>query len=690
MLIACLNFYNEINALKKSLKSYLPYVDKVIAIDGAYRGYPAPKYNSTDRSVNYLSSFKKVEVRSPKSFWKDQITKRSEFFKHAKPGDFLFIIDADEIVEDARGLKNLPVDLDVGLVTIKSPIYRNPYGEPRILKYRKGLRYHQRHHWIFDGDSLFCSHQEVGPGLISERLPIIIKHKRNLGKSPQELHRKNMYRQKQKVKEGVYGMASIQPLKIASITSFDPAGISHNLSEAVTSTTPHKMISYRASNNYIKYPTHKKLANLKSVEEFDIVHVHMGLRLYTGRFKRPLNQRLVSHHHGTMYRRSPSDHDTLDRKMRAIRLASTLELTKYAPDLTWLPNPIPAAKYRKMTKGRERKGKFRICHSPTSKGFKGTEQLKKAVSNLKAKGLPIELVFVWRKSHAECLKIKSTCDITFDSFWLGIQVSGLEAAAMGQPVIAGDKEVANLYKAHLGYVPYIFADTQQKIEDQIEKLVRDEEHFENERKRIQDYVFKRHDYGPVASSYMKILGAGPILGTGPSLPVQKLVSKKHGVRYKVLARVVNPIDGKLIFGKDRIISNEELEEAKYLMSGMDYKKKKEEEKMGQEWYIVKVRLIDPKTGLLLHGTSKRIPLTEAVRLKKEGVKGLDDVKLPKGEAKKVSRQTKVAQPKERKLKPQHNIKQGGKTTTTWPCKNCGCNFVAKSKAGLAAHMRKHG
>src|ERR1019366_9515060 len=82
--------------------------------------------------------------------------------------------------------------------------------------------------------------------------------------------------------------------------------------------------------------------------------------------------------------------------------------------------------------------RVRICHTPTNDRVKGTVSLDCILPDLMDKGWPIEYVKIINTKHQGCLRIKASCDITFDSYWLGIQGSGLEAAAMGQPVIAGD------------------------------------------------------------------------------------------------------------------------------------------------------------------------------------------------------------------------------------------------------------
>src|SRR5574340_745955 len=101
----------------------------------------------------------------------------------------------------------------------------------------------------------------------------------------------------------------------------------------------------------------------------------------------------------------------------------------------------------------------------------------------------------------------ATCDILFDSFWLGIQGSGLEAAAMGLPVVAGDADVAALYKQHVGEVPYTVALDELQLQRQLERLAVDAEYRASEAARAHAYVLAVHDYAAVGARYEAMLAA---------------------------------------------------------------------------------------------------------------------------------------------------------------------------------------
>ena len=76
---------------------------------------------------------------------------------------------------------------------------------------------------------------------------------------------------------------------------------------------------------------------------------------------------------------------------------------------------------------------------------------------------------------------------------------------MGQPVIAGDAAVAQLYRAELGAVPYTFAADGTELEAAIERLATDHAHYQAEAARVHAYCRRVHDYPAVAARYARIL-----------------------------------------------------------------------------------------------------------------------------------------------------------------------------------------
>jgi len=74
---------------------------------------------------------------------------------------------------------------------------------------------------------------------------------------------------------------------------------------------------------------------------------------------------------------------------------------------------------------------MRVGHSPTEPKLKGSAVLEHVIGELRAAGVPIEFVRIEKLPHGEALAVKATCDVVFDSFFLGLQGSGWKRARWG-------------------------------------------------------------------------------------------------------------------------------------------------------------------------------------------------------------------------------------------------------------------
>jgi hypothetical protein len=320
-------------------------------------------------------------------------------------------------------------------------------------------------------------------------------------------------------------------LRIVAGCGFDPGGAAYRFHNALTEHTPHGTAFIRfltRRNNPNNTPTQIN-ATLKPGKakarahllDADVVHCHIDplLTQNAGLAKRPRpNQILVRHYHGTQFngaghQRPDADQVPVlsiphDDTHGYVLVGARLQICALRPGrIQWLPIPMPVQRYSAMAAGRQRGPVFRVAHSPTRALIKGTKEFRKAIANLQKRGVPIEAVMIEKKPHVEALAMKATADASFDSFALGIQGSGLEAASMGQPVIAGDARVRDLHINEVGYCPYTFADNQEQLENQLERLATDPAFYAEEQRRVNAFVRQYHDYPMVAARYQKILEA---------------------------------------------------------------------------------------------------------------------------------------------------------------------------------------
>jgi len=98
---ACYIVFNNEATIRESLTSILPYVEKVVAVDGAYRDYPHKEAKSTDATKEIF-----FEVCADKLIWIDsdaawpsQAVKRTQYLDHVPVGKWFIQIDGDEVIE---------------------------------------------------------------------------------------------------------------------------------------------------------------------------------------------------------------------------------------------------------------------------------------------------------------------------------------------------------------------------------------------------------------------------------------------------------------------------------------------------------------------------------------------------------------------------------------------------------------
>jgi hypothetical protein len=318
-------------------------------------------------------------------------------------------------------------------------------------------------------------------------------------------------------------------LRIVQGTAYDAGNACYRFHTSVNEYLPHTSAFVRyitRNNNPFDCPTQyngtKDPATVRALLlSADVVHCHIDPRLtrQVGMPRRPRKgQVIIRHYHGTQFNgqgvqeadadQVPMLSATSDDIDGFVLVGARLTLCALRPGrIQWLPITVPVDRYAAMVMPRVPGGPFRIAHSPTWSAIKGTKEFLRACARLNKRGVAVEPVLIKRLSHANALALKATADACFDSFALGIQGSGLEAAAMGQPVIAGDAKVADLYREHVGHVPYTFAGDEAQLEAAIERLALDHAFRAAEAERVNQYVRAYHDYPVVARRYADILAA---------------------------------------------------------------------------------------------------------------------------------------------------------------------------------------
>jgi len=311
--------------------------------------------------------------------------------------------------------------------------------------------------------------------------------------------------------------------RVLQLTQYDPGSAVYRYHSAAN-TVPgvrSALVRYGYSNPHCHLrqwdgEIHRQTVELLAMTA-DVIHCHMDYRAlhHDLRYVLRTNQRAAITYHGSVL---PGDEarvfvDTAaDRRMHAIRFGARPYHGRFGVE-HYLPIPMPVADYAALAASEEARavrsaGTFRVAHSPTKRAIKGTAEFLEAVDQVRGRGIALEAVLIEDMEHGAALRLKATCHATFDSFWLGMQGSGLEAAAMGQPVLAGDAEAAKEAAAlNAGVIPWTFCDSAASLAAALERLATEPAYYTKETARVGRYVKRVHDYSAVGAHYATILQA---------------------------------------------------------------------------------------------------------------------------------------------------------------------------------------
>lgn len=175
-----------------------------------------------------------------------------------------------------------------------------------------------------------------------------------------------------------------------------------------------------------------RAAQKHSLWDFDTYVLEGGMSFFRdGRDVKMLKDRgrhIVSNYHGLDLRMRGAIKPVWD----ATELHTTCEFDLFLryDELEYLFLPFDSSM---ISPAQPEGDRIRICHAPRIRSVKGTEDILKAVEKL-SRTLPVDMVLIENMTHAEALKLKSTCHIAVDQVAdgdMGYGVNSLETLAMG-------------------------------------------------------------------------------------------------------------------------------------------------------------------------------------------------------------------------------------------------------------------
>jgi hypothetical protein len=293
-------------------------------------------------------------------------------------------------------------------------------------------------------------------------------------------------------------------LRAFAIGKADPAGVVGRFKQAADKHGGLVIREAHRAENYMEFPAdivwRPGAKSAREVRELanaaDVIHLNNS---YTAYQKFRLAKPALLHHHGSLFRSNPDHMLDVSKRSRFIQAVSTIDLQKPAPDvLHWLPSAydVEALHDYAQANRREPDGKVRIVHAPTNRSLKHTDLLIRAVEELQADKVKVELDLVEGVTNEECLARKAKADIVYDQLLYGYGCNSIEAWAMGIPVIAGADEwtlarMGNQWDA----IPFEEA-TEKTLKRVIRDMVKSKDLREDATLRGVNHVRKYHDELP--------------------------------------------------------------------------------------------------------------------------------------------------------------------------------------------------
>lgn len=232
--------------------------------------------------------------------------------------------------------------------------------------------------------------------------------------------------------------------------------------------------------------------------DYDIYHFEWGLDLYRDcRFAKELSTRkkpIVCTYHGQDMRTRGVIRE-LDQ-ISNLNLTSEVDLLYKHPNIEYLFLPYQTDNYNLIKKV---SNLVRVCHSPTNRYYKGSEDIIKICRELEQKNI-IEFLLIEGKSQDKVVKMKKECDIYIDQIhnrggW-GYGMSSVEALSMGLVCMT---ELVEEYRKFIPDHPFIAVD-KGNLKQKIIQLTQNKEMLLHKKKEGKKWVAKYHGIKNVAKS----------------------------------------------------------------------------------------------------------------------------------------------------------------------------------------------
>lgn len=276
-------------------------------------------------------------------------------------------------------------------------------------------------------------------------------------------------------------MITKKTLRILSIGEWDYAASGYLLSSAINETTNNVSVSVKWAQSPLSFPVGLVKPSDKQFIRLwlqsDVIHIHDAYNhIPKGLPSRPT----IITWHGSKYRRNSGGNNNVARKNGWLQTVATVDLLLRDDSNQWMPDSRPVSSTNGIY------DEFTVCHAPTSRVIKGTDEVIKA-----CKYSGIKLSLVEKKPWNECMEEKSRCHVYVDQFILGYGCNAIEAWMYKQPVVANasDDAVIDKMLEIFGVLPFVQCNkTYKEIAESLVRL-RDDNDYYN---RMADIGYKHY------------------------------------------------------------------------------------------------------------------------------------------------------------------------------------------------------
>ena len=231
---------------------------------------------------------------------------------------------------------------------------------------------------------------------------------------------------------------------------------------------------------------------------YDIYHFEWGLDFYRDcRFAKELSKRnkpIICTYHGQDMRTRGVIKE-LDQ-ISDLNLTSEVDLLTKHPSIEYLFLPYNTTHYEI---NKSISDPIKVCHSPTNRYYKGSEDIIKVCNELEREGV-IQFLLIEKQTQEEVIRIKETCDIYIDQIhnrggW-GYGMSSIESLSMGLVCMT---EMIDKYRNFIPDHPFIEIN-KSTLKKKITQLSKNKEILMQKKIESKEWVKKYHDIESVCSS----------------------------------------------------------------------------------------------------------------------------------------------------------------------------------------------